>query len=175
MYASISVLLCAVMELTGMIDVALQPTKPLDHLSWHYSKRSNLDSVDDISRGFEQDKPIKDPDNGNGRSFEQDKPRLDRFAKEMKENSSADAYIIAYGGLVSYKNEANIRLRCIRKYLTTTHGISRSRLKLIDGGHRVEKAVQLFLVEPGEAVPTAYPILNREAVRITKAPKKKCG
>ena len=144
-------------------------------MAWQYPKRSNIDSVDAIARGFEQYKPIKDPDNGTGRSFEQDKPRLDRFAKEMKENSSADAYIIAYGGLVSYKNEASIRLRCIRKYLTTTHGISRSRLKLIDGGYRGEKAVQLFLVEPGEPVPTAFPLVNREAVRITKAPKKKCG
>jgi hypothetical protein len=120
-------------------------------------------------------KPIKDPDEGSGRTFEQDKPRLDRFAKEMKENTSADAYIIAYGGLVSYKNEARMRLTCIRKYLTTTHGISRSRLKLIDGGHRVEKAVQLFLVKPGDPIPTAFPIVNREAVRITKATKMKCG
>ncbi|HEU4508432.1 MAG TPA: hypothetical protein VFR78_09365 [Pyrinomonadaceae bacterium] len=175
MYATISVLLSAMIGLTGTIDVAVQQTKPLDHLAWQYSKRSHIDSVDAIARGFAQDKPIMDPDDGSGTSFEQDKPRLDRFAKAIKLNSSADAYIIAYGGLVSYKNEARIRLRCIRKYLTTTHRISASRLKLIDGGYRVEKAVQLFLVEPGESVPTAFPIVNREAVRITRAPKKKCG
>lgn len=40
-----------------------------------------------------------DPDDGSGRSFEQDKPRIDRFAKEMKANSSADAYIIAFRGI----------------------------------------------------------------------------
>jgi hypothetical protein len=116
-----------------------------------------------------------DPDHGSGRSFEQDKPRLDRFAKEMKENASADAYIIAYAGLVSYKNEARIRLNCTRKYLITTHGISPSRLKLIDGGYSVEKEVQLFLVKPGDPKPIPTPFVNREAVKITKAPKYPCG
>ena len=122
-----------------------------------------------------QNRPIMDPDDGSGRSFEQDKPRIDRFAKEMKVNSSADAYIIAFAGLVSYKNEARIRLNCIRKYLITTHGISRSRLKLIDGGYRVEKSVKLFLVNPGDSQPTPFPTMNRNTVRFTKAPKYPCG
>lgn len=122
-----------------------------------------------------QDRPIVDADHGSGRSFEQDKPRLDRFAKEMKEDSSAVAYIIAYAGLVSYKNEAIVRLNCTRKYLFNTHGISRSRLKLIDGGYSVEKEVQLFLVHPGDPIPTASPFVDRKAVRIRKAPKRPCG
>lgn len=120
-------------------------------------------------------KPIMDPDDGSGRTFEQDKPRIDRFAKAMKDNMSADAYIIAYAGLVSYKNEARIRLNCTRKYLITTHGISRSRLKLINGGYRVERSVQLFLVNPGDPKPTAFPLVHREGVRMTKAPKRACA
>jgi hypothetical protein len=116
-----------------------------------------------------------DPDDGSGRSFEQDKPRLDRFAKEMKVNISADAYIIAFAGLVSYKNEARIRLNCIREYFITTHEISPSRLKLIDGGYRVEKSVKLFLVNPGEPKPPTFPTMDKQAVRITKAPKYPCG
>jgi hypothetical protein len=74
MCASISVLVSAMIGLTGIIDVALQLTKPLDHSAWQYSKQSNIDSVDAIWRGFEQARPIEDPDNGSGRSFEQDKP-----------------------------------------------------------------------------------------------------
>lgn len=120
-------------------------------------------------------KPIIDRDDGGGLSFEEDKPRIDRFADELKRDKSADAYIIAFGGLVSYKNEARIRLRCIRDYLITAHKISRSRLKLIDGGYRPEISVQLFLVKPEEPKPTAFPIVNREAVRIRKAPKYPCG
>jgi hypothetical protein len=149
-------MLSASIGLTGIVDVGLRRTKPIDHL---------IQS---------EQRPIFDPDDGSGRSFEQDKPRIDRFAKAMKENSSADAYIIAYGGLVSYKNEARIRLNCTLKYLMTTHGISRARLKLIDGGYRVERSVQLLLVNPGDPKPTAFSIVNREAVRITKAPKRLC-
>lgn len=158
MYATMSLFLAAMMGLNGMVDLRLPQIKVLDHFARHRVQR-----------------PIRDPDDGSGRTFEQDKPRLDRFAKEIKENSSADAYIIAYGGLESYKNEAKIRLKCIRKYLTTTHRIPRSRLKLIDGGYRVEVSVQLFLVKPGDPKPTPYPIVNREAVRIKKAPKSTCG
>lgn len=158
MYTTMSVILSTAIGLTGILDVGLRRTKPIDHLICQSAQR-----------------PIFDPDDGSGRSFGQDKPRIDRFATAMKENSSADAYIIAYGGLVSYKNEARIRLNCTLKYLITTHRISRSRLKLIDGGYRVEKSVQLLLVNPGDPKPTAFPTVNREAVRITKPPKRPCG
>lgn len=157
MYTSIVVLSLTV-GMIGNVNVRFRPTEPLGAFNC-----------------WSQDRPIMDPDDGTGRSFEQDKPRLNRFAEEMKVNSSADAYIIAFAGLVSYKNEAKIRLNCIRKYLITTHGISPSRLKLIDGGYRVEKSVKLFLVNPGEPKPPAFPTLNREAVRMTKAPKYPCG
>jgi hypothetical protein len=158
MYTTISVILFLVIGMMGIFDVRLPSIKPLIALSCRI-----------------QDKPIMDPDDGSGRTFEQDKPRLDRFAEEMRVNSSADAYIIAFAGLLSYKNETSIRLNCIRKYLIRTHGISSSRLKLIDGGYQVEKSVKLFLVKPGEPKPPTFPTLNREAVRITKAPKYPCG
>jgi hypothetical protein len=82
--------------------------------------------------GDKSDGPQGHEDDGSGLSFEEDKPRIDQFAEGMKKNKSAKAYIIAYGGLVSYKNEAAIRLRCIRNYLVNAHDISPSRLKLID-------------------------------------------
>jgi len=155
MYILTSLVLSVLTGHMGIVNVTLRQTKPFTALS--------------------QDRPILDPDDGVGRTFKQDKPRLDRFAKEMKENSSADAYIIAFAGLVSYKNEARIRLNCIRKYMITTHGISRSRLKLIDGGYRVETSVKLFLVNPGDPKPPLFPSMNREGVKITKPPKYPCG
>jgi hypothetical protein len=158
MYTTISVVLFLVIGLMGIFDLRLRVTKPLLALSCRI-----------------QDKPIMDPDDGSGRTFEQDKPRLDRFAEEMTVKSSDDAYIIAFAGMVSYKNEARIRLNCIRKYLIRTHGISPSRLKLIDGGYRVETSVKLFLVNPDEPKPPTFPTLNKEAVRLTKAPKYPCG
>ena len=158
MYSSISVVLYLLIGLIGIVDIRLEQTGPLVALSYQT-----------------QDKPIMDPDDGSGRSFAQDKPRLDSFAREMKANSSAEAYIIAFAGMVSYKNEARIRLNCIRKYLITTHGISRSRLKLIDGGYRVEKSVKLFLVNPGDPKPPQFPTMKREGVIIRQAPKRPCG
>ena len=158
MHKGISVILLLSIGLIGIVDVRLGPVKPVVAMSCR-----------------SQDKPIMDPDHGSGRSFEQDKPRLDRFANEIKENASADAYIIAFAGLVSYKNESRIRLNCIRKYLVKTHGISPSRLKLIDGGYSVEREVQLFLVKADDPKPTPSSFVNREAVRIKKAPKYPCG
>ena len=121
------------------------------------------------------DRPIRHDFDGDGRTFEQDKPRIDRYAEEMKGNQSLRAYIIAYAGLVSYKNEARLRLRCTRDYLNTVHGIPSSRLTFIDGGYRVEKTVKIFLIEPGDEIPTPYSMVNREAVRMRKAPKYPCG
>jgi hypothetical protein len=143
---------------TGTVDVSLRRSKSLGSLE-----------------GRSPQRPIFDPDDGAGRTFEQDKPRIDRFVKAMKEHSSAHAYIIAYGGEVSYKDEAKIRLNCTRKYMISTHGISPSRITLIDGGYLVENAVQLLLVKPGEPKPMPSPMMNREAVRMTKAPKYPCG
>ncbi len=120
-------------------------------------------------------KPIRDDFDGDGVPFQLDKPRLNRFAEELKSNKAAEGYIIAYGGLVSYKNEARIRLECIANHLKTAHGIPRSRLKLIDGGYRTEIGVKLFVVEPDDPRPEPYSLVNIEAVQMRKAPKYPCG
>lgn len=158
MKTAMSVIVGSAIVFTGTVDASVRRSTPIDPVKCQSCQR-----------------PIVDPDDGSGRSFEQDKPRIDRFVKAMKEDSSSDAYIIAYAGLVSYKNEAKIRLNCTRKYMVSTHGISPSRIKLIDGGYLVEKAVQLLLVKLGEPKPTPDPTVNRQAVRMTKAPKYPCG
>ena len=144
--------------LAGLVQINSPGFKPLDHLADQTT-----------------DRPIVHEDEGSGLSFEEDKPRIDLFAEGMKKNKSAKAYIIAYGGLVSYKNEAATRLRCIRNYLITAHHISPSRLKLIDGGYRVEVSVRLYLLNPDDPTPTPYSFVNREAVQMRKAPKFPCG
>jgi len=158
MQPTITVILSLVIAIVGVTYVSLRQPKAFDRLIYQ-----------------NPEKPIMDFDDGGGRTFEQDKPRIDRFAKAMIENGSADAYIIAYGGLVSYKNEAKIRLNCTREYLMAAHGIPPSRLKLIDAGYRPEATVQLLLVKPGDPKPDPFTIVRREAVRMTKAPKYPCG
>ena len=153
----ISVILI-VAVLAGTIELYPQDPKPLDPSA---DKRI--------------DRPIRDELDGEALTFEEDKPRIDRFAEEIKNNKSSIAYIIAYAGSVSYKNEARIRLRCIRDHLKTVHGIASSRLRLIDGGYRVDNTVRLYLVQPGDPTPTPYALVNREAVRMRRAPRNPCG
>ena len=144
--------------LTGIVQINSPRNQPLAHMAQQTT-----------------DRQISHDDEGSGLSFEEDRPRIDLFAEEMKKNQSAQAYIIAYGGLVSYRNEAAIRLRCIRNYLINAHHISPSRLKLINGGYRVEVSVRLYLVNPDDPKPRPYSFVNREAVRLEKAPKYPCG
>ena len=144
--------------LAGLVQINSPGLEPMDQLQ---------DQRKDI--------PWVHEDDGGGLTFEEDKPRIDRFADGLKRDKSAVAYIIAYGGLVSYKNEAAIRLSCIRNHLTTVHGIRGSRLKLIDGGYRVEVSVRLYHVQPDDRKPTPYALVNREAVKMRKAPKHPCG
>ena len=49
-----------------------------------------------------------------------------------------------------------------------------SRLKLIDGGYRVEVSVALFLVKLDDPKPAPYGTVNREAVKMRKTPKYPC-
>lgn len=144
--------------LAVFVQINSPGNKPLDHL-----------------KDRTQDRPIRHEDEGSGLSFEEDKPRIAAFAEVMKKNKSVKAYIIAYGGLVSYKNEAAIRLRCIRNYLIAAHHISPSRLKLIDGGYRVEVSVRLYMLNPDDPMPTPYSSIKREAVQMKKVPKYPCG
>ena len=147
-----------IIGLAGLADINSPGLKHMDQLS-----------------GQTTDEPTVHEDDGSGLSFEEDRPRIDLFAKNLKRNPTVKGYVIAYGGLVSYKNEAAIRLRCIRNHLIAAHNISPSRLKLIDGGHRVEVSVRLYLVYPDDPEPTPYSIVNREVVRMRKAPKYPCG
>jgi hypothetical protein len=155
---TVIIMVLATMGLRAAVEIPELQTKSLRNVTYEQTQ-----------------KPIFDEDDGGGLSFEEDRPRIDRFADAMKRNRSAELYVIAYGGLISYKDEAKIRLKCIQQYLIKTHKIARSRLKFIDGGYRVEVSVRLFLVNSGDPKPTPYSTVNREAVKMTKVPKTRCG
>jgi hypothetical protein len=118
--------------------------------------------------------PVFDPDSGSGLSFIEDRPRIDDFARKLKKMADAKGYIIAYGGVVGPAGEARARLDCIRTRLQNTHNISPSRLVLIDGGHRMEVSVELFLIRPGDPKPEPFETVRAETVRIVKRKKEKC-
>ena len=158
MYRPIGIFVVALVGVTGVAGLMMDRANPSDRLIQESSQR-----------------PVFDPDDHTTPTFEDDKPRIDRFAQLLKENKSAEGYIIAYGGVVSYKNEAKTRLNCTQRYLTAVHKIPRSRLKLIDGGYRVEVTVAMFVVQPRELKPEPYSPINPEAAQIKKTPKWPCG
>jgi hypothetical protein len=121
-------------------------------------------------KGTTQDR-IVDRDDGSGLSFEDDKPRVDQFARNLINVPETKGYVIAYSGLVGPPHEAKTRLTCIRKYLARSYKLGRDRLVLIDGGYRLEVSVELFVVRPGETIPTPQPMVSASAVRVVK-PKK---
>ena len=132
-----------------------------------------LETTSTAAKSTTQDR-IFDRDDGGGLSFEEDKPRVDQFARNLINVPKAKGYVIAYGGLTGPPHEAKSRLTCIRKYLARSYRLGSNRLVLINGGHRIEVSVELFVVRPGETIPEPQPTVSSSAVRVVK-PKKRAG
>ncbi len=83
--------------------------------------------------------------------FRDEKARLDNLAFYMlRDEPNFIAYIVAYGGRRSCRNEAQLRANRAKNYLVSRRGISAERVIIIDGGYREELTVELF-VFPREA------------------------
>jgi hypothetical protein len=103
--------------------------------------------------------------------------RLDAYANEVKKDQSAVACIIVYAqydprpGLTDYegdyepKREVKLdrpgtalrRLSFEKTELVRTYGIAGSRIRLIDGGYRKRRTVELWIVPRGEHLPISTP------------------
>jgi hypothetical protein len=125
-------------------------------------------------RGARGQDRIHDRDDGSGLTFEEDRPRIDQFAKNLIKAVDAKGYVIAYGGRIGPRGEAKTRLRCISRYLARSYNIKMDRLVLVDGGYRNEISVELFVVRPGDAIPTPQPTVAAKAVRRSKAKRHPC-
>jgi hypothetical protein len=104
-------------------------------------------------------------------AFDDDKARLDQMAIELQNSPGSTGYIIAYAGRRSRAGEADRMGKRAVDYLTTTRGISRSRLVFVNGGYRETNAFELWLVpqgaEPPRPTPSATPEQLRPAPRRT--------
>lgn len=100
-------------------------------------------------------------------SSKDEKARLSNLARFMlQEEPDFIAYIIAYNGKNSCKDQAQIRAHRAKDYLLNKHKISSERLIIIDGGYQ-EKLSFEFYVFPKEAVsPTGSPTLEENEVKI---------
>ena len=90
-------------------------------------------------------------------AFDDDKARLDNLAIELQNNPGATGYIIAYAGRRSRPGEADRMNARALQYLTETRGISRERLRAINGGGRDSNSYELWLVPQGAEPPRPTP------------------
>ena len=101
-------------------------------------------------------------------AFNDEKARLDNFAIELQNNPGAQGYIIAYGGRKARANEAQARAGRAKDYLVNTRQIDSGRIVTVDGGHREDLTVELWIVPSGAAPPENSPTVDASEVTMIK-------
>jgi hypothetical protein len=104
-----------------------------------------------------------------------EKARLDNFAVELRNDPTAQGYVIVYGGRRGRAGEAERRAARILDYLFQTLGAAAGRFVTVDGGLRETLSVELYIVPAGGTPPTPSPTVDPSAVKITPeqpAPKR---
>lgn len=72
--------------------------------------------------------------------------RLDAFEKELKKEGDSKGYIIVYGGGQDPPGKARRYAHRAKLYLVEARGIKGARIVPIDGGHRENLTVELWIV-----------------------------
>ena len=108
-------------------------------------------------------------------SFDDEQERLNKFALELVNDPGAMAYLIAYAGRRAYAGEAEALATRAKDYLVKNKGVSGERIVVMDGGHREERTMELWIVPTGAPPPFASPTIDGKDVEIIKAPEKRRG
>jgi len=101
--------------------------------------------------------------------FSDERERLYYFAAELQKDPAARGYILAYAGRRARSGEARKRGERAKGYLHREHGIEARRIVVVDGGHREERTVELYIVPNGAAAPAASPTVEPRDVEVTGA------
>jgi hypothetical protein len=109
--------------------------------------------------------PIKRFDEFPSIAHDDDKARFDNLAIELQNNPGATGYIIAYAGRNSRAGEADRMTKRAADYLSTTRGISRDRIVVINGGYREVNSFELWLVPQGAEAPRPTPTVSPDERR----------
>ena len=89
-------------------------------------------------------------------SFDEKELRLRRFSLRLRTGLEERAYIVAYGKEDAARTEGQM----VRRYLVGEHGIDADRVVVIDGGRRKETVIELWVVQPGAALPFGRSIID---------------
>ena len=101
-----------------------------------------------------------------------EKLRLGYFAVELKNDPTAQGYLVCYGGRRSRRDEAQRRCDRAKNYLVSTRNMDTPRIVTMDAGYREEPAVELWVVPSGANPPYATPTVDPREVRPPTPPRK---
>ncbi len=101
-------------------------------------------------------------------SIEIEQARLDNFAMALQEIPDSKGYILAYAGRHARTDEAQARAKRAKNYLVSTRGIEASRIITMNGGHREDLTVELYIVPDGAPPPIAAPTVDPKEVQLIK-------
>jgi hypothetical protein len=106
--------------------------------------------------------------------FADEEARLDNYAIQLEIAPDQRAYLVVYGGRRAVAAEAEMRGARAKNYLVNVRKIDPTRVTVIDGGHREDLAVELWLLPAGAEPPEPYPHLKPEEVQIIfEKPKRR--
>lgn len=100
--------------------------------------------------------------------FEAEKAVLDNFAISLLEAPEKEGYLIAYAGRCGRDAEAHERAERAKSYLVGERGIKPERIVTIDGGHREEFTVELYIVPRQAPAPIPTPAIAPREMRIIR-------
>lgn len=162
---------CLVQEL-WIVPVGSAPTPRPDAYARYFP---DLDSPRKIDE-YEFDPPERGKRSASSSSDDEDGDYLETFATQLKQSPKTIACIIAYAqfnprpGPVDYGDyepvkdarldrpgTARQRLNTERRRLIEIYGIAASRIRLINGGYRKRRMVELWIVPRGEHLPIPTP------------------
>jgi hypothetical protein len=98
--------------------------------------------------------------------------QLDFSAVLLRNETAASAYIIVYDGRRTRRGEVQGWMRCIKNYLVDLRGLDSNRIRIVSGGYRRDKTVELWLVTPADSPPKATPTVKPKDVKFKKGSLK---
>jgi hypothetical protein len=103
-----------------------------------------------------------------GYNWEMLMAQLDFSAVLLQNEPAASVHIIVYDGQPSLRGEADGWMHCIKNYMVALRGIEASRIRVVNGGHRQTKTVELWLITATDELPKATPTIQPKDVKFKK-------
>jgi hypothetical protein len=136
-----------------IVPIGKTPTPRNDAYSRHFIDTESAWKFDEYYYPLPQDYDEGDEYVGNS---------LEAFAEVLRKLPRSQAYILAYPQYHSERrldpsNTSLKMLKTVKARLVNKYRISPSRIKIVNGGYRKLRQVELWIVPPGEHAPIATP------------------